>query len=264
MKICVIGLGEIGGRTLSKMLDGESLTTRGFTYAGVDINPDKLKRELYPRYEVALLDKIPQDYDVYVVSVWNSQQVLETLKQIPWDTRPLVCIESTFDPGMIPFLKDIPGLDPDCMVAFPHRYNPNDAEHDVFNLTRVLGGMTPEATKRGYAFYLNFMNRRYIYQTTFGNAVTTKVLENAYRYMEIVIAQELKRTLEASGYNFAELRMLANSKWNIDIREAIGGVEGKCLPKDMGIFMGNFPNGLWNAMEILNKAYIEDAQNGKF
>lgn len=263
MKICVIGLGEIGNRTLTKMMQ-----LRGFDYTGVDIDPRKLERGAFPNpgQDLTLTNHIPPGQDVYIISVWNSQQVLETLKLIPWKERPLVCIESTFDPGMIKHVRDCsPDFDPDCLVAIPHRFNPNDTEHDVFNLIRIIGGLTPKATQRGTKFYMEFMNKRLLFQTTFKNAVVTKVAENAYRYIEIVIAQEMKQALENEGYNFEEIRTLMNSKWNIDVRQALGGVQGKCLPKDMNIFAQNFPglSGLFGVVQKLNERYIKEIENGR-
>ncbi len=262
MKICVIGLGEIGSRTFNKMRQIDN----NHQYIGVDKDPTKFgpNNINFPMNGARTQEEIDKAADVYIISVWNSQQVLDVLKLIPWKERPLVCIESTFDPGMIRHVPECsPDFDPDCLVAVPHRFNPNDAEHDVFNLVRVLGGMTPVATERGYAFYLHFMNRRHIYKTSFKNAVLTKVAENAYRYMEIVIAQEIKRCVESKGYNFEEIRLLMNSKWNIDVKQALGGVQGKCLPKDMNIFTQNFLNDLFEQAIESNENYIGEIANGR-
>jgi len=44
---------------------------------------------------------------------------------------------------------------------------------------------------------------------------------------------------DSKNINFNKLRAAINTKWNIDLKEAKGGIGGKCLPKDVGL-INNF------------------------
>jgi len=60
-----------------------------------------------------------------------------------------------------------------------------------------------------------------------------KIAENAYRYVQIAFAEELKMVCEECGLNFDDVRKACNTKWNIEILEARDGISGHCLPKDI-------------------------------
>ena len=49
----------------------------------------------------------------------------------------------------------------------PHRYNPGDPDHRVFNLDRVMGARTEAAFDRGIGFYMHFMDVDYIHRVSF-------------------------------------------------------------------------------------------------
>ena len=85
-----------------------------------------------------------------------------------------------------------------------------------------------------------------------------KPLENAYRFAEIAIAEELKMLCDEKGIDFNRLREAANTKWNINIKEARGGINGKCLPKDtqaINEFFGN--NKMFSASIDINREYVK-------
>jgi len=117
------------------------------------------------------------------------------------------------------------------LVMFPHRYNPGDPSHHIFNLTRVMGGK-PTALARAMRFYGRYISKKYIHQTTGEIAELSKPLENAYRFLEISVAEEIAMLCKKKKIDFKKLRQACNSKWNIDVKEARDGVNGKCLPKD--------------------------------
>ncbi len=68
-------------------------------------------------------------------------------------------------------------------------------------------------------------------------AETTKVVENAYRYLQIAFAEDLYLYCQANNINFAELRDALNTKWNVEILEPREGIGGHCLPKDTKMFL---------------------------
>jgi len=63
-------------------------------------------------------------------------------------------------------------------------------------------------------------------------AEMSKIAENAYRYVQIAFAEELRMICEESGLSFNEVRGACNTKWNVEILEARDGIAGHCLPKD--------------------------------
>jgi UDP-N-acetyl-D-mannosaminuronic acid dehydrogenase len=68
-------------------------------------------------------------------------------------------------------------------------------------------------------------------------AETTKVVENAHRYLQIAFAEELYLYCQDNNINFPELRDALNTKWNVEILEPREGIGGHCLPKDTRMFL---------------------------
>jgi UDP-N-acetyl-D-mannosaminuronic acid dehydrogenase len=68
-------------------------------------------------------------------------------------------------------------------------------------------------------------------------AETTKVVENAHRYLQIAFAEELYLYCHENNLNFPELREALNTKWNVEILEPRDGIGGHCLPKDTKMFL---------------------------
>ena len=68
-------------------------------------------------------------------------------------------------------------------------------------------------------------------------AETTKIVENAHRYLQIAFAEDLYLYCQANNINFSELRDALNSKWNVNILEPREGIGGHCLPKDTKMFL---------------------------
>src|SRR5438132_180995 len=68
-------------------------------------------------------------------------------------------------------------------------------------------------------------------------AETTKIVENAHRFLQIAFAEDLYLYCEANDINFSELRDALNTKWNVNILEPRDGIGGHCLPKDTKMFL---------------------------
>jgi UDP-N-acetyl-D-mannosaminuronic acid dehydrogenase len=90
-------------------------------------------------------------------------------------------------------------------------------------------------------------------------AELTKTVENSYRYLEIAFAEELKMVCDNIGVNFEDLRGAINTKWNINILEAQGGIGGHCLPKDSEMVLemsrGTVPISLLDTAKQIDKQY---------
>ncbi len=245
MNVTVIGLGEVGIETFKELHKRIKVT-------GVDINEERLAQFRKEGYDVS---NTVQPADVYIIAVYTTDQVLSVLNSLDNANKPLIIIESTVDPHACDTFKQWAIKHNADLVLFPHRFNPNDPAHHVFNLNRIIGGVTPKAVDRAIAFYSPFMKAE-LRVVPFEIAGLSKVAENAYRFMEIALAQELKRSCEAKGISFPELRQSMNTKWNIDVKEARDGIGGKCLPKDMALFAHYFgDNPLFKQLFDLNESY---------
>lgn len=245
-EVVIIGLGEIGCQTLKEMTKPDL-----HTITGVDINRNvclELRKQGYSVAPKAIAT------EAYIICVYTTEQVIEVVKELNLDHDPLVVIESTILPGTAQkILYEYPGIN---LVLFPHRYNPNDPQHHIFNLNRVMAGADLNVLKRSLEFYTQYMEDDLIFVTDIEIAEICKPLENAYRFIEIVIAQEIKELCDRKGINFDRLREVMNSKWNIDMKEARNGIGGKCLPKDIELidkFLGG--KNIFSVARKLNEAY---------
>jgi len=256
MKVCVIGLGEIGYETFKALKKDKDTSLYG-----VEINKERrldiVKETLLARIPVS--DKIPKGYDIYIISVYTPKQILDVISNID-AINPLIVIESTMLPGETKsILERYPNLD---LVLFPHRYNPNDKEHHVFNLDRIIGASSGDALARAVSFYRKFIPLEKLHLVPLEIAELSKPLENAYRYIEIAIAEEVKLYCDAMGIDFDTLRHAMNTKWNIDLKEARDGIGLKCLPKDCkfvdSFFKGNY---LFKAAMNVDESYRKNLEN---
>ena len=251
---CVIGCGQIGMEVLKELANKFGPDK----VAGVDIRA--LVNEAPPKVAIYTPSSMP-DAKVYIISLWTMDSIIET-GHILRDKNPaLILIESTIDPERIgniyPNFGEANG---EKIVYFPHRFNPNDPEHHIFNQPRVLGSWNENTANKAAEWLVdnNLMRPSHVIIVNPEVAILSKVVENAYRAMEIIIAQELKQYCEDNYIEFEELRNACNTKWNIDIREARDGVKGKCLPKDLNFFTEHYPKGLlFRVGKMLNEEYIK-------
>ena len=242
-KVSIIGVGEIGGTVLEDMskLYRDEITA-------VDIDEERLS-ELASKHKVST---IIRPSDIYIICVYKNEQVLQALQNIKIlhqegnYPRPLTIIESTLDYNKLDEILEF--QEEQELIAFPHRYNPNDPEHRCFNLHRVIGAVTETGMERAKQFYGRYINPRLLTPTTFKKAVLCKSMENTYRFVEIALAQSLALTTP----DFKEIRELCNTKWNIDIKEPRYGIYSKCLNKDLDFVRAIKKN------PFLELAYSED------
>jgi len=241
MNIVVIGNGMIGSNIAKQMRERniDDIYT-------VDIDP-KTK----PDY-TNMLDFYNDKgvADVYIIAVWTQDQVLKITGSIVYRNHPLISLETACDIGTYHEMKKIVKNNAD-LVVFHERFVDRDPSHNIFNQPRVMGGDYIS----GRRFYLRYMLWENIIVTNDPElAEICKVAENAYRYVEIATAQELKMMVDE---RFDELRRLMNTKWNINMLEARDGIGGHCLGKDINIINKRWnKNDIFKAAEKSNKKYV--------
>lgn len=249
MKVAVVGLGEIGGAVFDEIARHPNAVD--LHIVGVDVDPNKLLPHTHSHVASTEFSKDIPIADFYIICVWSTDQILSVITKVEeLNKEALICIESTIDPTAINAIARM------NVVAFPHRFNPNDPDHVVFNLDRLMGAPNQKALEKARQFYHKFMDPQLIHDVSFETAVFAKVAENAYRAIEIIIAQEIKKACDLRGVDFKAMREAMNTKWNIDMRDALHGVGGKCLPKDLGLFNKALPEFmLGRLLVILNEEY---------
>jgi nucleotide sugar dehydrogenase len=231
-RTCVIGLGEVGLPTFRE------IARRSLKVCGVDINKS-LANDL--RKQGLNVSTSIKRSDIYIITVYTSKQTKDVLRQISPKNKPLVLIESTVNPEDIGWFKSYAKRMKIDVAVCPHRFNPHDRHHHIFNLNRVLGGVTPRSFQRAYKYYTKYMpEKKVIPAPSFEVAALSKVVENTYRFIEIAVAEDLKIECDRLNVDFNSLRKACNTKWNIDIKEARDGVGLHCLPKDSTIAMDYF------------------------
>jgi len=224
MKVCVIGLGTVGTPTIKYFHE------KGFQALGYDIAKKSIEGiETYTNW------KLVPEPEIYVITV-SSENVESICKMISEkDKNCFVSIESTVPVGTCRTIYQ--SYDLRNLVHCPHRYWREEPMAHGVKQQRVIGAVNKHSLKKGFEFYGALDIPVHVCQTI-EIAEMCKVAENAYRFVQIAFAEELRRICEDETIPFEEVRTACNTKWNIQIPEARHGIYGSCLPKDMG-YMNN-------------------------
>jgi UDP-N-acetyl-D-mannosaminuronic acid dehydrogenase len=155
----------------------------------------------------------------------------------------LVIIESTVAPGTTqnvvqPILEQASGLKggqgngSQFYLAFSYeRVMPGRLLEYITDFPRVVGGIDEESTRRAVALYRHIV-RGEITPTDVLTAEMAKVVENAYRDVNIAFANEVALACERMGVNAFEVRRMINARPDRHVHIPGAGVGGHCLPKD--------------------------------
>lgn len=237
-EVCVLGLGQVGLPTATYILE------KGLEVWGYDINPITIERAKEEGILKATSNwhEIPP-VDIYVICVSTMLKsdmpdlspIFDVCEKISQKARSssLVSIESTVMPGTSKkvyeniFNKNI------NLVHVPHRYWAEDPVRHGVRQLRVIGAVNPESLNTGLKFYRDILKILLHAVPSIEIAEMCKISENAYRYVQIAFAEELKMICGEIGLSFNEVREACNTKWNIEMPEARDGIGGHCLPKDI-------------------------------
>jgi UDP-N-acetyl-D-mannosaminuronic acid dehydrogenase len=185
----------------------------------------------------------------------------------------LVVIESTVAPGTTehlvrPILERASSLrgGHDFSLAFSYeRVMPGKLLAYITDMPRVVGGIDEESTRRAVALYQHIV-RAAITPTDCLTAEMAKVVENAYRDVNVAFANEMARACERLGVDVHQVRGLINARADRQMHIPGVGVGGHCLPKDsyllqygvetygQGQDTGNEGNGLEGGLELIQLA----------
>ncbi len=258
-KVLVIGPGQLG------LPVARYVKQRGFDTYGYDISPKAMELA----QETAAIENATNfsEFDVFILCVSThkpddifSPQIdglLSIVQRISNEAKSgsLVSIESTVPKGTSKKVFEMLNHRLHVVHA-PHRwYSLEENIHGV-NQLRVIGGVCECCLKAGMQFYdgtdsVSVNSQSYSSSSSIPKSLgipmhpvseveiaeTTKIVENAHRYLQIAFAEDLYLYCQANNINFSELRDALNTKWNVEILEPREGIGGHCLPKDTKMFL---------------------------
>jgi UDP-N-acetyl-D-mannosaminuronic acid dehydrogenase len=157
----------------------------------------------------------------------------------------IVVLESTSPPGSTEMVSrwigarrpdlQMPheaGTVPDISVAHcPERVLPGRIMIEMVTNDRVVGGLTSTCAERAASIYRIFAQGE-ILVTDAASAEMAKLVENAYRDVNIAFANELSLIAEQLRLDVWEVIRLANRHPRVNILSPGPGVGGHCIPVD--------------------------------
>lgn len=260
-KVSVIGLGYIGLPTAAL------LATKGCLVAGMDVSEyvvnsinkcqvhivepdlDAFVRSAVAAGRLQAFTEL-QQADVYIICVPtpfhetgdipqpNIDYVLAAASSISSLAKPgdLVILESTSPVGTTEKIQAIlrdAGVNVDEIhIAYcPERVLPGKIMTELVENDRIIGGVTPAATKAAAEFYKVFSFGK-IFATDAKTAEMCKLAENSFRDVNIAFANELSLICDREGINVWDLIKLANRHPRVNILQPSTGVGGHCIAVD--------------------------------
>ena len=117
-------------------------------------------------------------------------------------------------------------------LAFSYeRVMPGKLLEYIQHFPRVVGGVDAESTRRAVEFYGHIVKAA-LTPADVLTAEMAKVVENAYRDVNIAFANEVALACERMGVDVFEVRELINARPDRQMHIPGAGVGGHCLPKD--------------------------------
>lgn len=194
-------------------------------------------------YIVAVPTPFTESYDVDMTFIYAAAE--DIAPQLTGDE--LVILESTSPPQSTAKMAErILELRPDLaadgtenregkpVVYFAHcpeRILPGNAIAELKTNDRIIGGQTPEATRRAAELYATFCSGELL-PTNAVTAEMAKLTENSFRDVNIAFANELSLICDNLGINVWELIDLANHHPRVNILQPGPGVGGHCIAVD--------------------------------
>jgi nucleotide sugar dehydrogenase len=189
---------------------------------------------------------VASEFAVHMIAIPTEKE------DIPWDgaledvmtkiathvaasrNSPLVIIESTLTPNktdelVIPILeKEGLHVGRDILLGVaPRRDWFISPEKNLRTLPRIVGGTTSETTNLMIEV-LSIVCDRLVPARDHRHAEIVKSIENAYRHMEITLANQL--SLAYPSLNMVEVLRLVGTKWNVNVYHPSFGSGGYCIP----------------------------------
>jgi UDP-N-acetyl-D-mannosaminuronic acid dehydrogenase len=168
----------------------------------------------------------------------NIDYVLKAARSIAHHLKPgdYIILESTSPVGTTEKLSKVlkkEGVDiKKIFIAYcPERVLPGNIFRELVQNDRIVGGLTPEGTKKISNFYRCFVKGK-VHETNAKTAEMTKLVENSFRDVNIAFANELSVLCSNRKVNVSDVITLANKHPRVNILKPGIGVGGHCIAVD--------------------------------
>ena len=151
-------------------------------------------------------------------------------------------LESTVNPGtceeiVLPILETLSRLraGKDFNIAHcPERINPGDRKWNIYNINRNVGSINHKMNREIAEFYRSFIKDAKINEVgSLKVAEATKIVENAFRDINIAYVNELAQSFDAMGIDLIEtLKASSNKPFAFLTHWPGAGVGGHCIAVD--------------------------------
>jgi UDP-N-acetyl-D-mannosaminuronic acid dehydrogenase len=267
MQVVIMGLGYIGLPTAALMAG------KGIPVHGVDINPNIVEiinqgkiHIIEPDLEglvhycvkqgllVASPKPVPADVFIIAVPTPFKENQKPDISYVEAATNTIVpflspgslyIIESTSPVGTTEKMEKIifearPDLRDKIYIAYcPERVLPGNVIYELQHNDRVIGGINRVSTEAAIAFYSKFVKGN-LHATNARTAEMCKLVENAYRDVNIAFANELSMISDKAGIDVNELIDLASKHPRVKILKPGPGVGGHCIAVDPWFIISDF------------------------
>lgn len=254
--IGVFGLGYVGREVAALAAE------RGFEVYGIDIDPGivaDLEEQGFGSDspgKVALLtdgEAVVTECDLVVVAVPTSLRTnhtvdLSALKSatesiadgIQGSDSVSVVVESTIGPGTLRnfvapvFTEEGFRIGEDVFLAHaPERIDPGNEQWSLAEIPRVVGAMTEPGLETIVEFYRELLDAEVTPVSGPEEAEASKIIENAYRDINIAFVNEIAMSLDELGVDAVESLDAAETKpFGFQRFSPGAGVGGHCIPVD--------------------------------
>lgn len=276
----VIGLGYIGLPTALM------LASRGIDVVGTDYDEKKVQvlqegkvtfqeEGIQELFEKAVKNGIKfsgeyQEADIYIVAVPTpfdkknktviADYLVAAIRAVVTKAKKnsTIVVESTISPETIdkyvrPIVKEMnqrenKGI---TLAHAPERIIPGKMIDELLHNNRTIGADDEETAKRIKNLYQTFCEGE-IVLTDIRTAEMSKVVENAYRDINIAFANELVKICREAKVDVYELIKIANKHPRVNILSPGPGVGGHCISVDPWFLVGDYP-GLANIILAARK-----------
>ncbi len=208
--------------------------------------------------------------DMYIIAVptpyvkkdkrLDARYVLEAIREV-CEVAPegaVVVVESTVSPGTIDHcirlladeMKIVIGKDIHIAHA-PERIIPGRMVYELVHNARTIGVNEQEVGEKIKQVYQSFCKGEIIL-TDLRTAEMIKVVENAYRDINIAFANELTKICRSDELDVYKIIEIANKHPRVNILDPGPGVGGHCISVDPWFLVGDYP-GLANIILAARK-----------
>lgn len=266
--VTIFGLGYIGLPTAA------IIAGKGIRVLGIDINPDVVETINQGKIHITepFLENVvfsvvekkkltasttPQSSGIYLITVPTPtvsshqpdisyvESAARSISSI-LAADNLVIIESTCPIGTTESMYQLlislrPELEGKFSMAYcPERVLPGNILYELEHNDRIVGGINAESAEKAKQFYAQFVKGQ-IFTTDSRTAEMCKLVENAYRDVNIAFANELSMISDRAGIDVYELIRLANRHPRVKILQPGVGVGGHCIAVDPWFIISQYP-----------------------